>query len=94
MVAIGSNTIKRQRAAEIALVVALDFYPQFVQARDGRSFQARIHLLPFENEPAHEPLALSDAPLPSLDGPHREDARNEEQQPGPPTNSRRRSNKI
>ena len=70
-VGIGSNKIKRQRAAEVALVVAITlFYQQFVANKDVRPLQSRIHLVPFDQQPTEEhsaptveQLALTDAPL-------------------------------
>ena len=70
VVAIGSNKLKRKRAAEVALVVAIvQFYPQSVASQDVRSFQMRIHLVPFDNQSADEPRALGDETLALTDEP-------------------------
>ena len=72
VVAIGSNKTKRQRAAEVALAVALtEFYPRLVATKDVRTLRARIQLVrldttaadgqPTGDQVADEPLALTDA---------------------------------
>ena len=64
VVAIGSNKLKRKHAAEVAFAVAIaQFYPLFVASQDVRSFQMRINLVPFDNQSADEPRALTDEPL-------------------------------
>jgi len=93
VVGIGSNKLKRQRAAEVALVVAITlFYQQCVAAKDVKPLLDRIHLIPFDQQPAEEPNASTVEQLALTDAPRALTNRSSEPEPG--EKRRRNLNKI
>lgn len=62
-VAIGSNKIRRQRAAEVAIVIAItQFHAQSLAGKNTQALLDRVIVIPFQNQPDEEPLALTDMP--------------------------------
>ena len=63
VVGIGSNKLKRQRAAEVAMVIAITlFHAQSVAGKITQALLDRVIVIPFHHQPEEEPLALTDTP--------------------------------